>query len=350
VSRAADDEDRTGTPEARPPDDEPTSSAAPHDGPPVPAALHPISQTAPTDEDLPWLLSIGSLVAGFVAAQLLDGGIAASLTIGMLFAVGAWLWSTSEVRRVGDLGQGLLVGAVVALAVLAVQRDADRRARLLDAERDRAQERQALRATLGLEDDLSNIDLSHQDLQRFVLVGKRLQDATLDHADLRRAVLARADLRRANAPAAKLDRAVLSGAQLQDAKLVRVTRVESGRGSVAQQTVESLSAPASVRWAFLDGADLSRADLRRVDLRNANLRRANLTDARVDRMRLDGADLRGARMCAIGISSASLVNAVFDSSTAWPVGFDPVAARAKQGAEASTKGGPDAQPSAYLRC
>lgn len=103
-----------------------------------------------------------------------------------------------EPTKCSDLGSALMGGAVVATAVLYVERqlskDSDRR---------------DLKLQLGVQDKLAGIDLSGRDLAGFYLVGK----------DLRNAVLRDADLRRANLSGARLDHADLARADLRGAKL-----------------------------------------------------------------------------------------------------------------------------------
>jgi uncharacterized protein YjbI with pentapeptide repeats len=69
----------------------------------------------------------------------------------------------------------------------------------------------------------------------------------------------------------------------------------------------------------LPGADFRRANLREAWLRDACLHAADLRDAD-----LEGADLRGANL-----DGADLQGATFSPETAWPAGFDPVAAGAR---------------------
>jgi hypothetical protein len=78
----------------------------------------------------------------------------------------------------------------------------------------------------------------------------------------------------------------------------------------------------------LPGADLRQADLQEARLRHtclhaADLRDANLRDADLEGADLDAADLRGA-----DLDGANLRAATFSPLTAWPAGFDPLAAGA----------------------
>jgi len=63
----------------------------------------------------------------------------------------------------------------------------------------------------------------------------------------------------------------------------------------------------NLKCANLAGANLWGADLRWADLRGANLRGANLRRANLSGAKLAGADLR---------------DALYDSQTQWPEGFD----------------------------
>jgi uncharacterized protein YjbI with pentapeptide repeats len=298
--------------------------------------------------------AVGALIAAVVAARLLGGGWAAALGLGALLALGTYLWLEDERRQASDLGQGILVSVLVALAFLAVQRDAEERIREIDAARDLAEARQSLRLTLGLQDDLSRIDLSGRDLRRFVLVRKRLTEATLDRARLDRAVLSGSDLRHASALGTSFSNAILADADLRGMRVVSSRVVVSNEGSPAQSANEVLVSRTSFQDAVLDWAVLKGVDLRRVNLAGASLRGANLAGARLSRSNmartdlvfadlsdadlaganLEGADLRNARVCSGNLGQARLADATFNSSTEWPPGYDPA------GAGATEQGGP----------
>jgi pentapeptide repeat protein len=72
--------------------------------------------------------------------------------------------------------------------------------------------------------------------------------------------------------------------------------------------------PAKLRGLNLSGTNLRRANLEAADLRDADLAGADLRDAN-----LRGADLTGADLTGADISGA-----VYDATTRWPVGFDPL--------------------------
>jgi uncharacterized protein YjbI with pentapeptide repeats len=73
--------------------------------------------------------------------------------------------------------------------------------------------------------------------------------------------------------------------------------------------------------ADLSKANLSKADLRKVDLGEANLRKADLRKADLSFANLRGADLREA-----DLSEATLSEAIADSKTKFPDGFDATGA------------------------
>lgn len=96
---------------------------------------------------------------------------------------------------------------------------------------------------------------------------------------------------------------------------------------------------------YLEGIDLSFADLSRSDFSGSDLTDADLTDADMSRMTLTSvdltgavvgaadlsrSDLQGATVIGIDFSAADLTNgiwtgALYDGTTIFPGGFDPVA-------------------------
>jgi uncharacterized protein YjbI with pentapeptide repeats len=206
------------------------------------------------------------------------------LVLTLTVVPGVWLWwpSRRDVDQRSSLGAALLTGAVVSFAVFAVQLVFDARLRDIDEQRQADQEgraeqqrrqadRAALQLTVGLQPDLTGIDLSKRNLAGFYLSRKTLTDAVLNGANLRGANLSRADL-----GGAELNGAHLEGAQL-------------------------------------DGANLSEAILGAANLAGAILVRANLTDAELGGAVLTGADLREANL-----RGASIGGAIYDSATQWP--------------------------------
>ncbi|HEY7416156.1 MAG TPA: pentapeptide repeat-containing protein, partial [Ktedonobacteraceae bacterium] len=117
----------------------------------------------------------------------------------------------------------------------------------------------------------------------------------------------------------------------------------SGMRLVADLTGANLSEAKLQKTDFgqsiLDRADLTRANLRGADffevsLRNAHLAYADLREAKTAFGMFNGADLsfadlRGADMRGY-IKAANLHGAMYDQSTWWPDGFDPIAAGARR--------------------
>jgi Pentapeptide repeats (8 copies) len=183
-----------------------------------------------------------------------------------------------------DLGTALLGGAVVACAVLFLQRrlDAEWRGldearaaewRTLDAARAEEDERRRLRdeaqLLCAMVHNLTGVDFRGRDLSGLVLRNKMLVEANLNDADLRRAVLTRTNFTGAELRGAKLGGAQAKGANFRGATLVR---------------------------AKFGDAVLDDADLRGCDLHDAEL---------------DGARLEGAKYGKAGADE-----------THWPDGFD----------------------------
>jgi uncharacterized protein YjbI with pentapeptide repeats len=81
--------------------------------------------------------------------------------------------------------------------------------------------------------------------------------------------------------------------------------------------------------ARLVRANLSKAKLMGANLRVANLTNAKLTDANLKNAKLINARLSGADLTGADLTGAVLKGAMYDSTTIWPAGFDPVAAGAE---------------------
>jgi len=82
---------------------------------------------------------------------------------------------------------------------------------------------------------------------------------------------------------------------------------------------------ADLRDSNLTGADLSGANLKGADLRGAILWGGKLSRAVMQKVRLEGTDLRKAVLVGV-----DLTDAVYNSETKWPSGFDPGEAGARQ--------------------
>jgi BTB/POZ domain-containing protein KCTD9 len=131
---------------------------------------------------------------------------------------------------------------------------------------------------------------------------KKISDIRLENAYLKEANLTRANLRGAN-----LTRANLKGADLTRTKLYDANLTE----------------------ADFTGAKLIYAGLWDAYLTRANLRGANLTRANLKGAELYGAYLTGANLDEANLDEANLYEAIYNTETIWPTGFDPAAAGAR---------------------
>jgi uncharacterized protein YjbI with pentapeptide repeats len=252
--------------------------------------------------------------------------------------------SLGDAARRADLGFNLLGGAVVAGAFLIIQLSIDqrielsdkrdaRRAREEEAQRQELARQRDLELTLGLQKNLTGINLDGEDLSGISLGHKsiayaQLEETILSHAymtetDFRSTVLIRADLSHSALGGADLSGANLYGANLTGADLIGADfggffNQKGFLGKVPTRNLGPISEsdlrfadrlPASLGEAKLIGACLNGANLVWADLEGADLRGANL----------EGADLRG----------AGLSGALYNSSTVWPRRFNAKAAGAK---------------------
>jgi cbb3-type cytochrome oxidase subunit 3 len=215
----------------------------------------------------------------------LAGLLAVVLTVGMAM----WWSARGEPGATSELGVALMAGVFIAVAVFAFQTAVEDRRRadadVQEARRRADAERQQLLLMLGLQPNLTGIDLHGRDLQEVYLARKILDDARLDEANLSKANLRESRLKNASLIETNLTHADLSHSDLRGAKMV--------------------------------DANLHQADLHEADLRDAILHGATLTQTI-----LKEADLRGADLSYTVVDKVDLRGAVADSRTSWPMGFD----------------------------
>lgn len=156
--------------------------------------------------------------------------------------------------------------------------------------------------------DLSDLDLSGENLTDAMLRGAHLARSTLIGADLRGANLSGALLTATDLRGADLSRAFLGGAFLGYA-LLREADLSGAYLRGAELHESDLSE------AHFNGADLSGAFLSDVVLRKADLRQANLQGTELCETDLSGALLQGASM-----HGAVLAEVTWDLETGWPSG------------------------------
>jgi uncharacterized protein YjbI with pentapeptide repeats len=170
------------------------------------------------------------------------------------------------------------------------------------------------------------IDLSDGNLTRAILEGVDFTGANFSRANFAGASLRGAGLAGANFTGAALNDADLSGA-FYDAVTIWPTGFDF-RNKLMYGPQTNLSGVTrsylTLRYVQLRGANLSGATLigtnfEYSDLREANLQNADLRETGLLFVDLTGADLTG----------ANLLGAVYNPSTKWPAGVDPVARGAR---------------------
>jgi uncharacterized protein YjbI with pentapeptide repeats len=177
-------------------------------------------------------------------------------------------------------------------------------------------------------------------LRGLTLKGLDLSKADLSGADLHEAFLNEADLCNANLTNANLGGADLSGAiynkktiwpegfdQRKSGATLKISVSEHELAQILHSITKNLRSH-YLRNASLHGADLSHGNLSKVFLRAADLSTANLSHADLWDANLRDANLRGADLRGTNLGAANLRGAIFDQSTKWPNGFDPIAAGA----------------------
>lgn len=190
-----------------------------------------------------------------------------------------------------DLGNALLGGLIVSAVLIAMQLAQQRR----DDHAANLVRRQSARSTmllmLGLERDLSNVDLSDLDLSWFSLRNRVMSGSRFRRACMFRSNLEQCDLRKSELNDTDLTNTFLFGANLEGAHLHR---------------------------AVLDHAHLKAADLSHASLFGCSLR-----DVKLQGARLCGADLRAADLRGATVEDADFSDATFDRRTLFPDGFNP---------------------------
>lgn len=302
-----------------------------------------------------------ALVAFFVARGFgAKVGKAAAIAVILIVACsGVWLvWVTRDGKEaVSSIGQGLLVGVVVAMAIswwqFEIQKSLDEATREQSHKEDLQGQKQNLQLSLTLQRDLVGIDLEGKDLRGLYLRDKNLREANmvgarLQWADLTGSSLVEAEMREARLEGVVLEGAHLEGAQLEEAvgkspyfewakaRGIKMGAVSLPAGMFGHADLEgAYMVKAEIQHGFfieahlegalgfeakLRGAHLERSHLKDADLTGADLRDAHLTEADLRDVELGAADLRGA-----DLSGARLRAATFDDDTQWPQGFRPLA-------------------------
>ena len=134
--------------------------------------------------------------------------------------------------------------------------------------------------------DLSQANFSNARLTNSSFRFTYLDTANFKEANLCDCVLIRANLSRAKLIKAKLSGANLSGADLNGANLSKAKLIKANL-RWADLSGADLNG-ADLSWADLSRAHLSKADLRKTDLRETNLYAANLRQTKLDGVMING--------------------------------------------------------------
>jgi uncharacterized protein YjbI with pentapeptide repeats len=266
---------------------------------------------------LPIAWALGLVVlASLVVLYLFDRGWLESpggwlLLVIPTFGAGLALAASVETGNLAnfsaEMGRSLIVAGLLAFAVW-----------LVDDLRRPIEEQNALRVTLGLQQEMPGIDLHDEDLEGFDFAGRNLEGANLEgaqltDANLQRAKLAGAELAEADLARADLDHADLAGADLSDADL---REVEANKVVLRE---------ARMLRTDLSGAELSGANMRDVCLAGGSLVDASLPDAHLERAALTGVDLEGAEFTydlrPAYLDEVGLDGAEHTRDAHWPPGF-----------------------------
>lgn len=200
--------------------------------------------------------------------------------------------------------------------------------------------------------DLGGADLNASEFRNTMLVGTNFTAAGLHGADLTRANLSGAYLTRAKADHSNFKHATLCGAHLEEASFEQsdfsfadmrnatLFKVNLREANLYQANLEgALMEEATMSQACLNAANLRRARLSKSDLRGASLKNTSLAESDLRMALLDDADLchsdlRGAQLSHASLKRTKLSGAhksepaIYDCSTVWPDGFDPISAGA----------------------
>lgn len=174
-------------------------------------------------------------------------------------------WPT-DTNRLTDLGAALAGGAVIALAVLLVERGFQAEA-----------ERRALQFQLGLQETVASVDLRELDLRGSYWMRKMVSESNLSGVEfdgsslyecrIVRTYLFGARFAGANLTGTKFDGAWLAGASFRDANLAQV---DFRLAVFGRRDRDNVSPVTKGKFGSVDfaGADLDKTDLRGADLRN----------------------------------------------------------------------------------
>jgi uncharacterized protein YjbI with pentapeptide repeats len=267
------------------------------------------------------------------------GGIGGAIFVAAVVP-GMLLWWPSRHHPDARSGFGvsLVTGAVVALAIFALQMLFEMRLDHVDQQRQQQVNRQNLELTIGLQTSLPGIQLHDEQLDGFFFYGKNLRAADFQGTSLTSATFTGSDLSCANLRGAVLrditaQRVRLRGTILEGADLTRAILSEAARGgnpcsgSDHTKLTDAILVEAELDNAHLEessfqGANLRDADLNASHLEGSDFSSARLKDATLEGAYLDGALLSGADLTGATLRGATLTGATYDSHTKWPARYE----------------------------
>jgi uncharacterized protein YjbI with pentapeptide repeats len=266
------------------------------------------------------------------------GAIGAAIFVAAVVPGMLLWWPTRHDRDArGGFGVSLVTGAVVALAIFALQILFELRLDRVDQQRQKQADQSNLELTIGLQKALPGIQLAGQEMDNFYFYGKNLRDANLAKAQLDGATFTGSDLACADfsgavltnvtAQRADLRGTVLTEANLADAILSNAHRRGAGcSGGDHTKLDDALLTDAVLDNVHLEESSFKDANLRGADLHSSHLERSDFTKAHLNGADLEHTDLSGslllgADLTGAQVGGAKLAGATYDSQTRWPAGF-----------------------------
>jgi uncharacterized protein YjbI with pentapeptide repeats len=269
-------------------------------------------------------VDVGLWIIGIVGAAI----FVAAVVPGMLL----WWPTRSSPEARGGFGVSLVTGAVVALAIFALQLLFEVRLDRVAQERQKQADRQNLAMSFGFQKNLAGIPLNGADLKDFFFYGKNLRDAEFINADLTGARLTKSDLSCARFSRANLTNVTAQGVNLQGTLLDHAKlggAILSGayqgerRCNVHTDLGGAYLVTASLDDVRLEETNFSDADLRDADLHSSHLGGSIFSNAVLNGAGFEDADLRGVDFTGADLTGAELKGAMYDSLTVWPKRFAP---------------------------
>lgn len=143
------------------------------------------------------------------------------------------------------------------------------------------------------------------------LVGAHLAGSNLSEIRLSNVILRNSDIRYANLTKTDLHGATLNNADFSSANLSEALLFDA-------VMIKANLSKTNLNKTVLSNANMKKANLNKADLNGAFLLNTNLHSAN-----LEGATLYNANLSGADLTEAILKDAIYNSNTKWPDGFDP---------------------------